>query len=444
MNCVLATVGSLVIYLGVFSQKVAIIGGGMAGVSASHHILAAHAEADITIFEKEAVMGGNAQTVSVPNAEGKLVKVDAGPQYFTEGPWDEYIAFLKLYGEYDEYQTMEFGGSIIIEKQGIKKPRFITPLKSSLRGEKISNLLKFKRFFDEAYRIYQNPESNYAKSIGDWVNGLSFTEEFKQDILLPFLASSLGTTVPDIQKTATLEIVKLFAFRKPSLKNKFKVMTEGMGTLIANIAKKQETKGITVRVSSPVKGIRRNGVSFDVLYTDKSGDKKENFDFVVFAVHADQAYWLLKDDTSFADMATTLQTFKYFKAHIVLHGDASVVNLNRSAFMNIHTDSGNQLLSNTMNLGMITPNFSGIYKSWLSDEMTVKIKAGGKFYHEVTFSHPLITPEFNAALEALHKQSEAEKAIFFAGGWSQGLETQETAVISGQKAAEKFLRFIKK
>ena len=44
-------------------MKIAVIGGGMAGVSAAHHILALNENIEITIFEKEAELGGNGRTI---------------------------------------------------------------------------------------------------------------------------------------------------------------------------------------------------------------------------------------------------------------------------------------------------------------------------------------------------------------------------------------------
>lgn len=421
------------------SPKVAIIGGGMAGISAAHHIHETDPSASITIFEKEKILGGNAKTVSVPNAKGEMIKVDAGPQYFTEGPWDEYIKFLKIYNQYKPEQTSEFVGSIVIQTEGVEHPRLVTPLNGSFRGEKLGQLLRFKKFFDTAYLLYKDPNGDHSISVGKWVEVLPLDITFKEQIVLPFLASSLGTSIEDIKKTAAADIVKLFAFRKPSNKSTFKVMIDGMGTLIQNIGDSLHRKGLRIMKDSPVKSVTFN----DNIYTVTHGArlKQDSYDFVVLAVHADIAYKLLKDESNFNSLTTILKDFKYFVARIVLHGDDSFVNKEKPAFMNIVTSSDNQLVSNTMSLGMINERYQGIYKSWLSEDLANKVKTSGKFYHEEVFYHPLITPEFNAALSSLNKESVKMKSLCFAGGWSQGLETQETAVISGQKAADKYRLF---
>lgn len=429
----------------VFSQnkkiRVAIVGGGMAGVSAAHSIFSIDSNASITLFEKESAMGGNAKSVTLKNSRQEEVLVDAGPQYFTEGPWDEYIRFLKTYNVYNTNETSEFTGSIRIDSKGTERPHLITPLKGSFRGEKLSKLIKFKRFFDESFHVFQNPKSVYPPHIGDWVNGLSFDTTFKEQIIFPFLAASLGTDISNIKKTATCEIIRLFAFRKPSSKNSFKVMHKGMGTLIQQIGTALQAKGIQVKTNAAVKQVSRMNENYVLTYQNGGELEQETFDFVVLAVHADQAYKLLKEDTYFDTITPILKEFGYFQARIVLHRDSSLVNTARPAFLNITTSADNQIIASTMNLSMIDARYNGIYKSWLTKELCDKVKANGSFLHEEVFYHPLITPEFNTSLFKLNDAVEKVSGLSLCGGWTQGLETQETAVHSGQVIVEKYRKF---
>lgn len=429
----------------VFSQdkkiKVAIVGGGMAGISAAHNILSSDPEVSITIFEKESAMGGNAKSITLKNSRQEDVAVDAGPQYFTEGPWDEYIQFLKTYNVYNTTETSEFTGSIRIDSKGAERPRLITPLKGSLRGEKLGKLIKFKRFFDESFYVFQNPQSVYPAHIGDWVNSLSFDAAFKEEIIFPFLAASLGTDIDNIKKTATCEIIRLFAFRKPSSQNSFKVMHKGMGTLIQQIGGALQAKGVLVKTNAAVKQLNRTNESYVLTYQNGGELQQESFDFVVLAVHADQAHKLLKGDAYFDTITPILKEFNYFQARIVLHRDSTLVNTIRPAFLNVMTSADNQIVANTMNLSMIDGRYKGIYKSWLTKELCDKVKSNGTFLHEEIFYHPLITPEFNKSLLKLHDAVKKVSGLSFCGGWTQGLETQETAVHSGLIITEKYREF---
>lgn len=212
-------------------NKVAIIGGGMAGVAAAYYINKYDPNAQITLFEKEHALGGNAQSVKIENF-GKDVMVDLGPQYFTKGPWDDYILFLDQTIGMHTIQTESMPGTLIINQPNEQKNILVTPLKANFRGEKLSNLLKIKRFNTEAYKVYKNPTKWRTTRIEDWVNTLNFDESYKSEDIYPFLAASLGTTISEIRDASTYEIVSLFAFRKPKISNEFQIMTEGMGSLI--------------------------------------------------------------------------------------------------------------------------------------------------------------------------------------------------------------------
>lgn len=423
------------------SVRVAVVGGGMAGISAAYHIQEADPSASITIFEKEKVVGGNARTVTVQNAHHENIQVDAGPQYFTEGPWNEYIEFLKVNDVYDDNKTHEFIGSISIQNEASKRPILITPLGSNFRGEKLAKLIRFKKFFDLAHGVYNKPFGSDKSDIGTWVKNMPIDLEFKQQVVLPFLAASLGTTVDDIKETSTADIVKLFAFRKPSNKGTFKVMEDGMGTLIQRVGAKLQEKGVKLMCDAPVKKVTMDNGRYTLEYIKGQETKQETFDFVVMAVHADIAHKILKDDEQFNTLAMLLKEFEYFKARIVIHSDPHLVNQKQPAFLNVLTTIDNQIAANTMNLGMIDKRYEGIYKSWLTEELATKLKINGHFMHEEIFWHPLITPKFNESLQKMNLETKKVKGLCFAGGWTQGLETQETAVISGKKAAEIFKNF---
>jgi len=426
-----------------FSQnKVAIIGGGMAGVSGAQFISDFDPKAQIILFEKEAKLGGNAQTVSIPNKEGKLVNVDAGPQYFVEGPWDDYIAFLEKTLGPNPTKSETLDASLLIQRKKEQKPVLVSPLGMKLRGEKLGKLLKFKRFNKEAYEMYKHPDKWKGITVETWVKGLKFEESYKKEIIYPFLAASLGTTVSEIKTTSAVDIVKLFAFRKPKASNQFKVMTDGMGTLIQRIGEKMNPNQVTIKCSSPVTRVVQSKEKWLVTYLSNGVEKTELVDFVIFATHADQTAKIIKSEPGLAEVSKSLKHLTYFEARIALHSDSSFVNNEKPSFLNIITTDSNELVSSTMNLSMISNRLDGIYKSWTNTEAIEQLKKSGKLLHVTSFWHPLITTDFIAQLAILHQQVNQFPSLYLSGGWSEGLETQNSAIISGKHAAEKYKEFV--
>ena len=428
-----------------FSQnKVAIIGGGMAGVSGAQFISELDPKAQIILFEKEAKLGGNAQTVSVKNKQGALVSVDAGPQYFVEGPWDDYIAFLEKTLGPNPYESETLDASLLIQRKKELKPVLVSPLGMKLRGEKLGKLLKFKRFNKEAYEMYKHPDKWRGITVETWVEGLKFEESYKKEIIYPFLAASLGTTVSEIKTTSAVDIVKLFAFRKPKASNQFKVMTDGMGTLIQRVSEKMNPAQVTIKCSSPVTRVVQSKEKWLVTYLNNGVEQTELVDFVIFATHADQAAKIIKWEPGLAEVSKSLKHLTYFEAKIALHTDSSFVNNEKPSFLNIITTDSNELVSSTMNLSMISNRLNGIYKSWASTEAIEQLKKSGKLLHVTSFWHPLITTDFITQLGILHRKVDQFPSLYLSGGWSEGLETQNSAIISGKHAMEKYKTFLSK
>lgn len=417
--------------------RVAIIGGGMAGVSAAHFLLKAAVPVEVTIYEKEAVPGGNAQTRKVSNAFGDSVQVDIGPQYFADETWDTYIALLSAYGLMSPYDLTEFKGTIALRQENTEKPVFISPKGWSLRGEKMRNLKQFYRFHKNAHALYEVPYDSII-TVEEWLKQVDITEDFKNSTVLPFMASAMGTSIAEIKQLSAQHIVKLFAFRGPLGGNKFNVLHHGMGTAIRTIGDSLMRHGVKINCSDPVVSVRKNGQGFQV----KSASGEQEYDFVIFALHPDQAARLLHGDTQWGALANNLREFQYFKAQIVLHRDSTFGYAHKPSFLNIRTDAGNEVLSNTMDLGCIDKEYTGLYKSWLKQADLERVKQNGTYVDIQVFDHPLISPQFVHSLESLHQKVEAIPNIYFAGGWSEGLETQETAIQSGKKAAEKCRLFL--
>lgn len=426
---------------GAFLQKkVAVIGGGIAGVASAHYIHQYDKDAEITIFEKEETLGGNAQTIEVTTTSGKCL-VDIGPQYFSKGPWDDYLKFLDGLIGLHNIPTESTEGTLLLQREDKEIPLIVTPLNGKFRGEKLGNLLKLKKFNTAAHKVYKNPDPWKEKNIEQWVETLDFTPQYKTEIIYPFLAASLGTNIEDIKTTSAVEIVSLFAFRKPKASNRFYIMQEGMGGLIRKIGTRLEKSGVKIRTNSPVRSVEKTENGYLIHYQEGRQIRSEHVDFVVMAVHADIAGKLLKGDV-FTEVSDLLARFPYFEARIVLHQDTAYINTGKPSFLNIYTDTNNRLRFSTMNLSLISPRLEGIYKSWMSEEDTKRVKEKGLFLHETTFYHPLITPEFVENLKQLKQLVSEFQGLCITGGWTEGLETQNSAVISGKRALEVFKAYL--
>lgn len=421
------------------SRKIAIIGGGTAGLSAAHYLLNNINGAQIVVFEKEPIVGGNAFTFDYHHS-GVTVPLDMGAQYFTEGSWDQFISLLKSYNLFSKDLIKEFNASLTIANESKKRPDFISPKGILLRGAKISYLKQFYRFHKAAHHLYES-NTSHNLTAETWVNQQNLTEDFKTKIAYPFLANSIGISVEKVKDLSAFELVKVFAFRGPTSKQPFYSLQQGLGKTLISLADSLKKKGVVFKLSTFVSSVTLEQQVFTVV----SGDQKEEFDFVIFATHPDQAARLLLSDSDFLDLHSVLSQFSYTKMNSVLHTDDSYVDNKKPSFLTIQTKAESyDFKSSTQNLGLIDKKYHGIYKSWLSDEELNKLKQNGTLISSKEFNLPLVDIQFNESLNKLYQYSSNIPNLFFAGSWSEGVDNQENAVISGEKAAQKCRKFFER
>lgn len=426
---------------GCFAQqkKILIIGGGTTGISAANEIINNHPEIDLTLIEKERVVGGNAFTYSMDH-NGKQIHIDLGPQYFSDGAWDNYIELLDSYHLHDKTSYAEFPASFTIAKNQQERPFFMTP-KNGKRREKIKTLLTFNKFYSSARKIYKKGEKIEEMTVGQWIDGLKLKSSFKNQTIYSFLSASLGVDHATIRTISANQIVKLFAFQSAMKKNTFKVMNIGMGGVIQQIGDSLEAKGVHIIRNTAVERVVQNETNYTILTSDGA---RRVFDFVVFATHPDAIIKMIEDENVENEFQSDLEKMKYFKAQIVLHKDPQFIHSTYPSFLNIMADTNGVVTSSTMNLGIIHSDNEGLYKSWLNDDDLAAVKSRGTYITERVFYHPVITPAFMEAVNSLKAKESKVNNLFFAGAWSLGMETQDTAVRSGKLAAEKVKMFLSK
>lgn len=429
---------ALLLSLNLSAKKVAIVGGGMAGVAAA--ALLKDAGHEVHLFEARHALGGNAQTVSVPNADGTVIPVDIGPQYFANGAWDPYIDFLKYFKLYDPKDFIEFDTNIVISHEGESWPVLATPrallnhIPVNLCHNNSSRLLALKNLMDASRELYQSPFPDKTLSVEEWLNHPYFDEVQRDAVFLPFLASILGTTIEQTKSLSALSLAHLYAFRSPTLcaGTKFSVSKLGMGEIIrrvGNLLKRQ--KRVAIHLNSPIAAIVSTGSGYRI----EAQDKEYLFDGVISAVHPSTLADLVSDD----DLKDDLLSLPYISARVVIHRDHTpeFENNDYPAHFTAMIDARGEVMT-TMNLEEIDKRrFRGLLKSWVNSD--VVFSRMGNVLEKVEFQHPLMTPSFLQTVDVIKENIKSDTyglgaGFAIAGGWTQVHETQSTAILSAFEA----------
>ena len=194
LKTIAATLGTPALVHAAPRRTVAIIGAGMAGVSAAWLL---DGQRDVVLLESRDRIGGNVRSLDV-ELDGHQFAVDLGAQFFHPGPYPVYTALLESLGLFPPAAappspSAAFPASITIEKPNEATPRFVSPIIPTrlwpiAEDWNQPGLLAFFTAFNAARAREQNDES-WSLTLGDWLTTLGLSQEQSEGIILPWAAS---------------------------------------------------------------------------------------------------------------------------------------------------------------------------------------------------------------------------------------------------------------
>ncbi|MBF0313289.1 MAG: FAD-dependent oxidoreductase [Oligoflexia bacterium] len=421
------------------AKRIAVIGGGMAGVSATLFFQAGNYQ--VELFEKEQALGGNARTLRFkPDDHDSEVTVDMGPDSFAYGAWNSYIDLLNYFDLFKNEDVTAFSPSIAIYKEQKSRPILllpgsnISPWTTLIHPSNVSHSLSMLKFITQARSLYTNPKANPYETVDQWFSRHNFSSSVENTMVKPLLASMTNATLAEVGGVSMLHSIQSLAFRSVWDRT-FYISNIGLGEVIKIIGKKAEeaAKGnVTIHRGNAVIAVEKTAHNLYQL-TDQNGVVRE-FDYVIFATHPYQAAKILSSNKSFSDL---LSQFKYNRTYIAVHKDVQEKFTPNGvrAFYNIRLNhQGNFNL--TMNYHAINYRYKNVLKSWISERSEIdRLKNEGLLYGYTEYYHPVVTPKFlklQASVKELSKQENHQ--ITFIGGWTTLFETQDTAIRSAYLA----------
>ena len=176
-------------------MKIAVIGSGIAGLSAAYYLSKNH---EVDLFEKEDHFGGHSYTVEISNKEDNPINVDIGFIVFNHLTYPNLINFFKENEVEIEKSNMSFSVSV--------KNTLIEYCGNGLKGifSNKSNLLNFKfiKMFIEIIKFYKNNE-NYSSdekiTLGEHLKKQKLSKFFIEYYLIPMVAA-IWSMPPDDAK----------------------------------------------------------------------------------------------------------------------------------------------------------------------------------------------------------------------------------------------------
>jgi uncharacterized protein len=302
----------------VSGRKIAVIGGGISGLTAAH-ILARTDE--VTVFEAGDRLGGHADTHLVPQPGGPPIPVDTGFIVYNERT---YPLLTRLFRELGVVtQASEMSMSVSCSGCGVQYAgkRGLAGLGAGLRrgGPRYLRMLaEVPRFHRAARRVLASGESGEL-SLADFLRARGFSAYFTTHFAAP-LVGAVWSCPPGV--ALRYPAGYLFAFLanhgmlSVSGSPQWRTVTGGSRCYVERIA----TRLAKVRLGAPVRSVHRYPDGAELR--DASGEVL-SFDAVVIATHPDQALRLLDPPTPAEQ--SVLGAFSYTPNEAVLHTDTRLL-----------------------------------------------------------------------------------------------------------------------
>lgn len=300
-------------------MDIAIIGAGISGLSAAYALRNDH---HIRLFERDLQTGGHVKTVTVPGSAGP-VNVDTGFIVYNE---PTYPLLTNLLAELDvESQPTEMSLGHSCQACGIEfsslgaRGMFAQP-ETLARASHWRMIADIRRFYAVARERLD--EGSWSRdTLGTFLDDGRYGSAFRNHFLIPVVSAVWSTSAAEIMEFPMDYLLRFldnhgligFGEGKP-----WRTVEGGSMRYVERIVDRLPEG--TVVAGDPVVDIMReqSGVTVTTLT-----DRRERFDAVIVATHADVALTLLND----ADQAErdALGRFEYTTNEVVLHTDASVL-----------------------------------------------------------------------------------------------------------------------
>ncbi|HAA71461.1 MAG TPA: FAD-dependent oxidoreductase [Planctomycetaceae bacterium] len=409
-------------------MRIAIIGTGVSGLLAARLMASKH---DVRVFEANGYLGGHARMEQVEIA-GRRCVVDTGFMVFNEATYPNFCQLLRLLGVPAQNTDMSF--SVRCARSGLEYQG------SSLNGlfAQRSNLLspRFYGMLRDIIRFNLQAEEILAQpstiSLGAYLKGQKYSTAFIEHYLLPMSAAIWSCPPHQVLQFPLFFLVRFLSNHGLlQLRNRpqWKTIVGGSQEYIRPLMQPLQNH---IRMNCPIVSVRRN--SENVLIQSSDG-REESFDYVIMALHADQALAVLRDSDALE--SEILASFPYHENVAVLHTDHTILPKRRRSWAswNYHlgTDA-NRPVSVTYDLGRLQK--LDLAKPLLLTLNPTESIRPDSILKQIKFQHPAYDTTSIAAQQR-RLECQGTRRTFFCGAyWGNGFH--EDGVNSALSIAEFF------
>jgi predicted NAD/FAD-binding protein len=422
-------------------MKIAVIGTGIAGMTAAYLLHDRHA---LTVYEAADRIGGHTHTVPVTLGD-RTYPVDTGFIVFNDWTYPQFIALLARLGVASQPSSMSFSvrsDAADLEYNGASLATLFAQRRNLLRPSFYRMLADIVRFNRAATRLAQQAASDPhapGPTVGEFLAAGGYGRGFIEQYLLP-MGAAIWSAPIERMRSFPLRYFATFFHNHGMLsiddRPQWRVVTGGSSTYARALTAPYRDR---VRLGAAVVGVARDPApDGGIVVQSRQADgslTSERFDHAILACHGDQALALLAQPSA-AERAI-LGAFSCQENLAVLHTDPRLLPRRRRAWASWNyyippTPRPTIVLTYHMNIlqGLDAP------ESLLVTLNPPPELAADRVIRRIAYRHPLYTAAAVAA-QTRHAEIDGVAGISYCGAyWGYGFH--EDGVRSALAACRRF------
>jgi uncharacterized protein len=294
---------------------IAVIGSGVSGLTAAHILGRRHR---VTLYERDARLGGHANTIAVRGDGGRQVALDTGFIVHNERTYPTLLRLFAELGVRTQGSDMSFSvrcEGCGLEYAGARGMHGVMPRVAVLgRPRYLRMLAEVKRFHRHARAVLRDPAADRL-TLAEFLAAGGYSDYFTDHFMLPLTGAVWSSSAATVREYPARYLIRFFAnhgMLTVTNSPQWKTVVGGSRVYVEAVAGRLDS----VLVSTPVGRVERTARGVIV-----NGERR--YDRVVIAAHPDQALAMLADPSDAE--RRVLGAWTYSRNQTVLHTDGSLL-----------------------------------------------------------------------------------------------------------------------